>query len=237
MKRPVNLRKLLDYTEKLLNTRTSGTVKGIPVHSFLQILEAFRLRSERDKLQKKDTPTELHQLPLKHLSTRENRRPLEKMASSEHRVIIKYIQKGRLWMFKSQLLKAIDSPSRLLFLEYPAVIHYHELRETKKTSIFVPCTFHQQNEPELYETLTDLSTGGRLCRIKNRSNTNLPNIEVNSRIQLRCLLPGTKKEQKINCIVRNLKKDSSATGIGVEFENLQPHLIETISKYLYTVKE
>jgi c-di-GMP-binding flagellar brake protein YcgR len=241
------------------------------------IIEASRLRSELDDLQKKDTASLLHQLPLKHVSTREKQISLdigaevkiefpglktprestiigmlrgqfliistppslsilEKLISSEHRVIVKYLQEGRLWMFKSRLLKAIDSPSRLLFLEYPAVIHYHELRKTKRTVIYVPCTFHQPKELELYGTLTDLSTGGGLCQIKNRPDAEPPHIEIGCRIQLRCLLPGTREEQKIDCIVRNMKKDISATMIGVEFENLQPHLIETISRYLYSVK-
>jgi len=351
LEKPIDVEKILNYAKKLLNTGTWGTIKGIPIHSFLQmleseettctlqinrkndrgilyikkgvlinaetkslvgeeaaflvlaweetiiemkyfncqrrqrihkpliaiIIEAFRLRSERDKLQKETASATLHQLPLKHVSTRESiisltngkkvkikiphiQTPLEstsvgilqdqflilttppsfslmeKMISSEHRIIVKYIEEGRMWMFKSRLLRAIDSPTRLLFLEYPEVIHYHELRKTKRTAIFVPCTFHQQNKPELYGALIDLSTGGGLCQIKNRAETKLPNIDMNSRIRLRYLLPGTKEEQKINGNVRNLEKDNSAIRIGIEFEHLQPHLVETISKYLYLIE-
>ena len=350
--KPLDNQDFLRRTKELLNTGTRGTVKGIPIHSFLQmleseektctlqvnrkndrgmlyikngvliaaetkslvgeeaafliltweetiveiryfngqrkrhiqkplitiILEAFRLRSERDKLRKVAVSETQHQLPLKHLSTRENsislkngdelkievphiQMPLEstmvgmyddqfliittpssfslmeKMISSERRIIVKYTQEGKIWMFKSQLLKTIDSPAELLFLEYPEVIHYHELRKNKRTDIFVPCTFHQQAQSEFYGALIDLSTSGGLCRIKNRSQSPPPNVDIDSRIQLRCLLPGTKEEQKIDATVRNLKKDSSSTRIGVEFENLQPHLIEIISKYLYSVEE
>ncbi|MBW1634957.1 MAG: PilZ domain-containing protein [Deltaproteobacteria bacterium] len=351
LKKPVDSGKLLSCARKFLDMGTSGTVKGIPIHSFLQILEseektcslqidrdndrgmlyiqdgilidaetknlsaeeaayviltweeaiieiryfncrrkkqihkpliaviieASRLRSELDNLQKKGKAALLHQLPLKHVSTREKHisldigaevkiefpciktprestiigmlkdqflilstppsfSTLEKLISSEHRVIVRYLQEGRLWMFKSRLLNAIDSPSRLLFLEYPAVVHYHELRKTKRTAIFIPCTFHQPNELELYGALTDLSTGGGLCQIKNRPEAELQGIEIGSPAQLRCLLPGTREEQKIGCTVCNMKKDSTATMIGVEFVNLQPHIIETISRYLYSVK-
>lgn len=350
--KPLDNEDFFRHVKEILNTGTRGTVKGIPIHSFLQmleseektctlqvnrkndrgmlylkngvlisaetkslvgeeaafliltweetiveiryfngqrkqdiqkplitiILEAFRLRSERDKLQRLAAREVQHQLPLKHLSTRESsislnngdelkievphiQTPLEsrvvgmyedqfliittpssfslmeKMISSERRIIVKYIQEGKIWMFKSQLLKAIDSPAALIFLEYPEVIHYHELRKNKRTAIFVPCTFHQQAQPELYGALIDLSTSGGLCRIKNRPKAPPLNIDIDSRIQLRCLLPGTKEEQKIDATVRNLKKDSSSTKIGVEFENLQPHLIEIISKYLYSVEE
>jgi DNA-binding NarL/FixJ family response regulator/c-di-GMP-binding flagellar brake protein YcgR len=352
LEKPIDTDNFLHHAQKLLERGERSTVKGIPIHSFLQMLEsekktctlqvtrkndrgmfyiregvlinaetkslageeaafliltweetvieiryfngqrrqqihkplitiiveAFRLRSERNKLRKIAAPATQHQLPLVHLSTRENSISLknggelkievphiqvplesrmvgmfenqfliittppsfsskEKMIGSDHRIIIRYIQEGKIWMFKSRLLKAIDSPTGLLFLEYPEVIHYHELRQTKRTAIFVPCTFHQRAEPELYGALIDLSTNGGLCQIKNGSDTTIPNIDVNNRIQLRCLLPGTKEEQKIDGIVRNLKKDGSSTRIGIEFEYLQPHLIETISKYIYSVDD
>ncbi len=108
-------------------------------------------------------------------------------------------------MFKSQLLKAVESPSHLLFFEYPGVIHYHELRKAKRTSIFIPCTLHLNEEPELYGTLMDLSMTGGLCRIKNKGDTPLPQIDINSSIFLRCLLPGIKEEQQINGRVRNMQ--------------------------------
>ena len=63
---------------------------------------------------------------------------MEDLVGGEQRVIIKYVHKGRVWMFKSQLLKAVDSPSQLLFFEYPGVIHYHELRKAKRTLNFYP---------------------------------------------------------------------------------------------------
>ncbi|WP_457577928.1 PilZ domain-containing protein, partial [Desulfomarina sp.] len=131
------------------------------------------------------------------------------------------------------LLKSLNNPSPLLFLEYPATIHYHELRKAKRTIIFVPCTFHPGSQPECYGALTDLSISGCLCQIKNAKNRKLPQLNIHDRVHLRCLLPGTTEEQKIHGIIRNLKKEKHATRIGVEFENLQPHLHEIISNYIY----
>ncbi len=241
------------------------------------VMEAFRLKSEREKLEKKELPTQEHQLPLVHLSTQEHPVSLrtgteikmefshietiqkstmigsfekkylivttpptfsmtEKMLSSEKRIIVKYIENGRIWMFKSRLLKSLNTPSPLLFLDYPATIHYHELRKTKRTTIFVPCTFHPGSQPERYGALTDLSISGCLCRIKNVRNRKLPELNIHDRVHLRCLLPGTTEEQKIHGIIRNLKKEKNAIRIGVEFENLQPHLHEIISNYIYAVE-
>jgi c-di-GMP-binding flagellar brake protein YcgR len=149
---------------------------------------------------------------------------------------MKYVHKGREWMFKAQLLKAVDSPSHLLFFEYPGVIHYHELRKAKRTSIFIPSTFQINDEPELYGTIIDLSMTGGLCQIKHKGETPLPQIDMNTSVLLRCLLPGIKEEQQINGRVKNMQIDPAEIRIGIEFENLQPHLADTIGQYLYSIE-
>ncbi|MGB3212865.1 MAG: DUF4388 domain-containing protein [Desulforhopalus sp.] len=351
LEKPVDTSRLLHHAEQLLDAATSGRVKGIPIHSFLQmleteektctlqidrkddtgllyvkdgsligaetknlngeaaahlilswqesvvrirffngqrkrhinkplisiIMEAFRLNNERDTLKRETTLAKKHQLPLQHLSTLGRRIPLEigsrvklklpyhdslfesemvgmlqenclivtnpqpfsdlgDLVGGEKRVVIKYVHKGRVWMFKSQLLKAVESPSRLLFFEYPGVIHYHELRKAQRTSIFIPSTFHLEEQPELYGTLIDLSMIGGLCLIKHKSDSPLPPIDINTSILLRCLLPGIKEEQKINGRVRNIQKDPAEIRIGIEFVNLQPHLADTIGQYLYSLE-
>ncbi len=350
LEKPVIAAELLQYAADLLDTDTSGTVKGIPIHSFLQmleseektctlqvnhqkdtgllyiqngllvgaetknfigeeaahlilswqetvvqlryfngqrkrqinkpllsiIMEAFRLRSEKDKDLQNAPAAKNHQLPLKHLSTLGKRLPLEigsrvklefphfdtrfestmvgmlqdhyliltnpqpladmdEKVSLEQRVIIKYVHKGRVWMFKAQLLKTVEAPYRLLFFEYPVVLHYHELRETKRSAIYIPCTFHMSEEPELYGTLIDLSMTGALCQIQHKADTPLPQIDITGDIMLRCLMPGIKEEQKLRGIVRNLAIDTTETNIGIEFENLQPHLADTIGNYLFAL--
>ena len=351
LEKPIVAAELLQHAADLMDTGTSGTIKGIPIHSFLQmleseektctlqvnhkndtgllyiqnglligaetknyigeeaahlilswqetvvqlryfncqrkrqinkpllsiIMEAFRLRSEKEREQNADSPAKDHQLPLKHLSTHGKRIPLEigsrvklefphldtrfesimvgmlqdhyliltnpqpladmdEKVSLEQRVIIKYVHKGRVWMFKSQLLKTVESPYQLLFFEYPVVIHYHELRESKRSEIFIPCTFHMPEEPELYGTLVDLSINGALCQIRHKNDIPLPQIDITEDIMLRCLLPGVKEEQQIDGIVRNLAIDTNETRIGIEFENLQPHLADTIGNYLYALE-
>lgn len=350
MEKPVDTSQLLLHAGDLLETATSGTIKGIPIHSFLQmleseektctlqidrtddtgllyiqngvlvgaetknfigedaahlilswqetvvqlryfncqrkrqinkplisiIMEAFRLRSEKEK-QQEPSAARPHQLPLKHLSTVGRRIPLkigsrvklefpnldslfdsvmvgmlqdhclivtnpqpftdltEKLGVAE-RVIVKYVHKGRLWMFKAQLLNRVESPCQLLFFEYPGVIHYHELREAKRGAIFIPCTFHPPEGPELYGALSDLSLTGALCRIRHKGDVPLPRIDIATRVMLRCLLPGIKEEQVIGGIVRNLQVDPDETQIGIEFESLQQHLSDTIGNYLYSLE-
>ncbi len=351
LEKPVNTSNLLMHAGELLDSATSGTVKGIPIHSLLQmleteektctlqvnrqhdtghlyvkegaligaetkhftgeaaahlilswqetviriryfngqrkrqinkplisiIMEAFRLGGERNKVHSKASSANRLQLPLQHLSTLGKRIPLEigsllqlefphldslfesvmvgmlqenyliatnpqpssdleDLVGGKQRIVIKYVHKGRVWMFKSQLLKAVDSPSQLLFLEYPGAIHYHELRKAKRSSIFIPSTFHIHQQPELYGNLVDLSSTGGLYLIKHKNGIPLPQIDLNTSILLRCLLPGIKEEQQINGTVRNMQIDPAETRIGIEFVNLQPHLADTIGQYLYSIE-
>jgi c-di-GMP-binding flagellar brake protein YcgR len=351
-KKPVNIGELAQIAEEMLDVDTSGTVKGIPIHSLLQMLESeektctlqvasqdnagflyvqsgqlisaetrnfngedaaqqilswhepvirlryfngqrkrqiqkpllsiimegFRLKHEKEKTHKITAATREHQLPLNHLATSGKRIPMEiglrvklefplsdtrfesnmvgmipdrllilthpqpsdsmeDLVGFEQRVIVKFVQKGRSWMFKTQLLKVIEKPFNLLFFEYPVVLHYHELQAAKRSSIFLPCTFHLKNEQELFGTIVDLSTTGALCRIKQKTESTSPHLDLANAISLRCLMPGLQDEQRLSGIIRNLAKTNGELRVGVEFDNLQPHITEIIGNYLYALEE
>ncbi|HSL39596.1 MAG TPA: DUF4388 domain-containing protein [Desulforhopalus sp.] len=351
LSKPIDSHQLLQCAEELLETASSGPVKGIPIHSFLQmleteektctlevkhrhdtgrlfiqngalisaetgklsgeeaaleilswqeniihirffngqrrrqihrplisiIMEAFRLQEQRTRPNQNGSGMSGGQLPLRHLPTIGRRIPLENGAKldvefpgkegmeectmvgmlqeqyliitnprpviereailgNEQRLVVKYLHKNRAWMFKTQILRAINSPSPLLFLDYPGVIHYHELRKAKRTAIFIPCTCHRQEDPGIYGALIDLSTGGALCRIKRHESTPPPTFDIDGIILLRCLLPGMKEEQKIHGRIRHLQLNDRELRIGIEFEDLQPQLADTISRYLFTIE-
>lgn len=256
------------------NSQRAKTIKK-PLISL--IMEAFRLKDERDSLKEKQELSKKPKLDLKHISTSGSRISLDIGAKikmefdeletplvstmigmvpdqyiivstpqpfsivqnameNENRVIVKYVHMGRLCMFKSLLLKTITDPSNLLFLNYPPVIHFHELRRAKRTSIFVPCTIHLPQGPEYYGVLVDLSGLGCLCQVKMKGNADLPAFDIDTRIQLRCLLPGLKDDQELGGIVKNIKKSATEVRIGIEFIGLQTYLKDVIEKYLYSVE-
>lgn len=351
LERPIDTVQLLDQVSELLELSSNGSVKGIPIHSFLQMLEseektctleihgkedtgflyikngaiigartrdlrneeavysiltweeavieirylnaltrqeintplisliveAFRRKDERESREGTGQRGDKPRLQLKHVSTVGNRISLDigsrikmefndidavlastlvgmlpdyhlivttptpysvvnEALKSNSRILVKYEYEGKLCMFKTQLLRAIDSPSHLLFLDYPQVIHYHEMRKAKRATIFVPCTLHPREGDELYGVLVDLSISGSLCLVKTKGNSPLPQMDIGEQLLLHCLLPGFKEEQEIRCIVRNIKKNSMETRVGLEFLNLQAYLIETIDRYLYSIE-
>ncbi|MFT5701767.1 MAG: CheY-like chemotaxis protein [Desulforhopalus sp.] len=347
--KPLDTKELLDCAHKILEGSPTGTTEGIPVHSFLQmleseeqtctlevttpidrgllylkngelicaetktfigeeaaqlilswsetrlrllyfngqlkrqitkdllsiIMESFELSSALAKKRNGGNGKPVHQLPLRHAATRgkviplrigarvkivffdlgkelesslvgmvkdnsiilENPLPkndLQQQINGE-RVMVKYVHKGRMWMFKSQLLHVTEKPAPLLFLDYPEIIHYHELRKVKRSSIFIPSTFHLQGEKELYGVLIDMSLTGSLCQIKHKNQQEVPAIDIDSTVVLRCLLPGLTEEQLLYGKVKNMKIEHGETRIGIEFYGLQPQLTDTIGKYLYSL--
>ncbi len=149
-------------------------------------------------------------------------------------VMVKYLHMGKLCLFKSTILSVSNNPQDLLYLDYPSAIHYRELRQTKRNQIYIPCTLNFGDGKEYFGALIDLSSNGSLCEIKNRGNEPLPAIHIEQQIELQCLLPGMKEEQKIHGLIRNIKQNSSESRFGIEFYNLHSFLIETINRYLFS---
>lgn len=241
------------------------------------IMEGFRLKDEHDSVKEQQEAQQRPKLDLKHMSTAGNRIALEigarikmevdeletplvstmvgmvpdeyllitppnpssavegVMASSD-RIIIKYLHMGRLCMFKTRLQKAIDKPHHLLFLDYPLVIHYHELRRAKRTSIFLPGTLTLPGAEEFSVALIDLSGLGCLCQIRVKGNPPLPALAIEAPVQLHCLLPGLEESQQLYAIVKNFKMSATEARIGLAFSGLSTQLREIIERYVASVE-
>ncbi|PID76020.1 MAG: hypothetical protein CSA20_07530 [Deltaproteobacteria bacterium] len=150
-------------------------------------------------------------------------------------VLVEYLYEGRIWMFTSRLVALTEKLVPLLFLDYPKVIHFHELRKTKRAAVFIPSTFSIEGKHEMYGAMIDLSMTGSLCQIKHTRQEPHPGIELGTSLILRCLFPGLLEEQEIQAKVRNAKIEKGETRIGIEFENLDPQLTGIIENYLYSL--
>jgi CheY-like chemotaxis protein len=148
-------------------------------------------------------------------------------------IIAKFMYMGKLCLFRSRIIKAIDSPQHMLFLEYPSVIHYHEMRKAKRTAIYIPCTINTIDGTRYSGAFRDLSSAGGLCQVDRKGNNNeLLTIQIAQPIVLNCVLPGLLKEQKISGVVQNFKRNNNEVILGIEFTELPPSLKETIERYL-----
>lgn len=159
----------------------------------------------------------------------------DKTTEEEPHVTVKYLHMGKICLFKTQLLEIMEKPTKLLFFDYPKVIHYHELRRAMRTPIFIPCTFIHPDKTEYMGVIADLSYMGCLCKIKiNRRDP--AEMDINTRVQLQCLVPGLKKDEILHGLVKNSKRDRSKMYIGIDFCDLPEHVKDAIDNYLLSVE-
>ncbi len=241
------------------------------------IMEAFRLKDERESQLEKPKGNGQTKSELKQLSTTDNRLTLDVGAKvqmefskldtylvssivgmvaskfiivttphphsavrdalqDDKQITIKYLNMGRLCMFKTKLIEEIESPHNLLFLEYPPIIHFHELRRAKRTNIYVPCAVKYGPDKILRGVLIDLSCIGCLFLTKNKGKKMLPNLDIDSIIKLSFKLPGADQSQIIKGNVKNLHKTTTELRIGLEFIDLQSHLKDAIDEYVQSLE-
>lgn len=151
-------------------------------------------------------------------------------------VIVKYMYMGKLCLFKSRILKTVEAPIPLLILDYPAVIHFHEMRKAKRTAIFIPCTLNLADGGRYFGAFKELSSAGGLCQFKTEGGREIPDVNINQQVEVSCLLPGILDEQKIDGVVRNYKRNEGEIQIGIEFIELPSEIKKTVERYLHSVQ-
>ncbi len=162
---------------------------------------------------------------------------VQKALLSEDKIVIKYIHNGKLFMFKTILLKAIVDPHSLLFLSYPSIIHHHDFRSARRAALFIPCTFQIPGSLVCPGVLLDISSEGSLLQVSTKNNQLLSNVVLDEHVRLRCLLPGFAEEQDITGQVKNIRKDHMETKIGIKFTQLPKNVREKIEHYLSSVEK
>jgi hypothetical protein len=156
----------------------------------------------------------------------------EHKISKGTRFAIKYLHLGKICLFHSKLLASIDFPQKLLFVSYPSVIHYHELRHQRRVGIFLPCTIVLDSGQSYPGLIIDMSIAGCLCQQKSREDNPLPTLHIDDKLTIRCLLPGMSKDQELTGHIKNLHRTKHETRIGVEFVENLPQVEKIITHYL-----
>lgn len=145
---------------------------------------------------------------------------------------IKYLYLGKVCLFNSELLASVDFHQKLLFISYPSVIHYHELRRHRRVESFLPCTIGLDSGQSYPGVIIDMSISGCLYQQKSREDSPLPSLHIDEKLTIRCLLPGMDEEQELTGHIRNLHKTKSETRIGVEFLETLPAVEKVITHYM-----
>jgi hypothetical protein len=145
-------------------------------------------------------------------------------------ICMRYIRMGRLCMFKTHLIKEIYRP-HLLFLKYPSLIQFRELRRAKRAATCAPATLRYDGNKQLNGILNNLSSLGCQFCATVRKRALLPSFDVDSEVMINCFLPGIAEKQSLPGYIKNLQKSSKNLEIGVYFAEISDEVRRTIEDY------
>jgi c-di-GMP-binding flagellar brake protein YcgR len=149
-------------------------------------------------------------------------------------IAVKYMYKGTMFGFQSQIIELIHNPFKLVFIEYPEEIESLDFRGNERVVCFLPANL-KIAENIIEGGITDISRAGCLFVIEAPGHVDRINLlELNNEIKIGFYLPGIEGELSIDSKQRSVKKDDDGTSIGIEFvkmdSSVQTKLFGFLSK-------
>ncbi len=145
-------------------------------------------------------------------------------------IVVKFNHMEQLFLFRSKICRVLDRPQPLLFLEYPSVIHFHDIRKAERTAASFPCLLKTGSGKEFNGVFRDISSSGALVNVAQKDNDAIPDIDIKQPITLCCSLPELSEQLEITGLVKNFKKDAQGIQVGVEFSTRYPLLEQAINR-------
>ncbi len=142
----------------------------------------------------------------------------------------RYVDRGEVFGFDATVLGSITTPFPLTFLSFPQTVERTDVRRHPRVDCYIPATlkFAEASRPGV---ISDISRGGCRLKLKDVEGSDAGNLEIGSEVILYFPLLGLQGVRECSGIVRNINLDSEGISIGIEFEMVEPELIEMIGAY------
>ncbi len=145
---------------------------------------------------------------------------------------VRYIHEGIASGYKTEVIRMISSPDRLLFLKSPKRIESYNLRRHKRISCFMEAKLGFGGEKAV-AVLEDLSTSG--CCVSYIQDQKFPAPEIGDKLKLFCPYFTENGTTFIPCKVQRCTQDSRKTILGMTFEKPSPEILIKIQDYVTTI--
>ena len=151
-------------------------------------------------------------------------------------ILVKFNHMEQLYLFRARITRVITTPQHVLFLEYPTIIHYHDIRKATRASASFPCLVKTQDGSVFNGIFKDISSTGALLHLTRKDNDALPDVDIRQPITLTCSLPEFNDKLELEGSIKNFKKDDQSLQIGAEFSKPYPLLDQSVDRYLQTIR-
>ena len=148
----------------------------------------------------------------------------------ENKIIIRYLYKGQIIAFASEIIDYITMPDHLIFINYPNKLTQKNIRETKRVECLIPAKT-VLGGIEFNLVVTDISIKG--CGLKVDVSGKPENIDIkkNQKLKIRSIYLSGKGEVEFSGIVKNHKHREDKLFVGLQFKDLNQDVQNYIKSY------
>lgn len=135
-------------------------------------------------------------------------------------IVIRYLYKGTVFGFQTQIVNTIFDPAKLIFVKYPKKFENYELRNNKRIDCYLPAGI-KISDNTIEGRITDISREGCQFIVETSKIINSVKIlQIEAEIGVCFQLPGVEKEFIITAQQKNIKRDRNNVNIGLWFINM-----------------
>jgi c-di-GMP-binding flagellar brake protein YcgR len=154
-----------------------------------------------------------------------------------NKIIVRYLYKGTVFGFQSELVEDIYAPLKLLFVKYPEIIEEHNLRSQERIDCFLPTKIKIKNE-ERNGVILNITEVGCFCVFKGavKGKESL-SVQIDEQVTLRCQFPEIGDEQVFSGKIKNITGDKKQMTLGILFHEIEPEIEDIIVQYILAIKK
>ena len=147
---------------------------------------------------------------------------------------MRYVFMGNVYGFRSSLLGFTMEPFPVTFLSFPETVETLNLRQKPRVSCHIPATAELRGL-KLKGVITDISAVGTRFSVIISEMGEIHEVNVDDHVNLSFPLIGMEGLKKFQGKVKNVTRDSKKLSFGVQFENLDAKVADSIDAYVKNV--
>jgi len=130
--------------------------------------------------------------------------------------VLKFLNKGRIFVFDAKLLKVLDKPIPMLIFEYPKSLSDVDMRKFDRQTAHIECEIFSENDDKLSAEsviIVNYSPAGALIELTDPEFT----VDISDVIKVDFTLPNGNDVKHLYCEVKNQKLFQNKVVIGAMF--------------------
>ncbi|MGE4506655.1 MAG: flagellar brake domain-containing protein [Desulfovibrionaceae bacterium] len=155
-------------------------------------------------------------------------------AREGNRVTVRYLHKGVVFGFKSQVADFRAHPSAILFLDYPGRVEEMDIRGARRVDCFFPCTLSGRRG-DVEGLIVDISTGGCRMTFEAGADSPVPHMALGSRLKADFYIFEKRNRYALRAALRHKKIEDGKLHLGLQFDAADTAFTGMVGEYVEKV--